>query len=75
MTKEKANPFYGKRNNSVRCPVPGCGHIGNFISKVHCRKVHGMEREEVGKLYGYPEPLGRGWAGYDSLRSIRRNEK
>lgn len=62
MASEKANPFYGKMNNSVRCPVPGCGHIGSLISKIHCRTVHGMEREEVGKKYGYPEQLSKGWA-------------
>lgn len=57
----KGNPFYGKQNNLVRCPVPNCGHIGSFISKIHCRKAHGMEREEVGKKYGYPKQLGKGW--------------
>lgn len=36
------------------CPVPGCGHQGGVITKVHCRMVHGMEREEIAKLYGLP---------------------
>lgn len=37
------------------CPVPGCGHQGGVITKVHCRMVHGVEREEIAKLYGLPQ--------------------
>lgn len=62
MTKYNKNDWYGKQNNGVRCPVPGCSHIGSFISKIHCRMHHDMEREEVHDLYGIPEPVGRGWA-------------
>ena len=40
---------------SVICPVDGCDHAGQYISKAHCRIVHGMERDEVAKKYGYPE--------------------
>ena len=56
--------WYGQRNNPVLCPVPDCGHVGSFISKVHCRRVHGMEREEVGEKYGYPKEITRrgSWA-------------
>lgn len=52
-----------KRSNSwsargvgimVRCPVPGCEHTGNIITKAHCRLVHNMERDEVKKKYGMP---------------------
>lgn len=52
-----------KRSNSwsargvgimVRCPVPGCEHTGNIITKAHCRLVHHMERDEVKKKYGMP---------------------
>lgn len=50
-----SNMWYGRNGNSVRCPVPGCHHIGTVITKVHCRLEHDMEREEVGKLYGPPE--------------------
>lgn len=39
----------------VVCPVPGCNHKGQIITKVHCRLVHGMEREEIGKKYGLPQ--------------------
>lgn len=38
----------------VKCPVPGCGHIGIIITKVHCRMTHDMTRDEVGKQYGVP---------------------
>lgn len=41
--------------NVVVCPVPGCHHQGGIITKVHCRTVHGMEREEIEKLYGLPQ--------------------
>lgn len=60
--KLKLDPFYGKQNNSVRCPVPDCGHIGLMITKARCRIAHGMERDEIAKLYGYPKQIGRGWA-------------
>lgn len=71
MTKKAYDPndFYGKQNNSVMCPVPDCGHIGSFISKIHCRMHHGMEREEVYKKYGIPKSMGRGW-----LFAPRKNE-
>lgn len=39
----------------VVCPVPGCNHKGQIITKVHCRMAHGMEREEIEKLYGLPQ--------------------
>lgn len=42
-------------DKSVICPVDGCGHAGNYISKVHCRFAHNMTRDEVQKKYGYPE--------------------
>lgn len=38
----------------LRCPIPGCAHTGNIITKVHCRNEHGMERDEVGEKYGMP---------------------
>lgn len=59
---EPIHPFYGKRNNLVRCPVPDCGHIGTFISKIHCRNVHNMERDEVQEKYGLPTQMGNSWA-------------
>lgn len=57
----KGDPWYGKQGNSVLCPVPGCGHVGSFISKIHCRLEHGIEREEVGEKYGYPKSMGNRW--------------
>lgn len=59
---EAAHPFYGKQNNQVLCPVPDCGHVGSFISIVHCRMAHGMERDDVMKEYGLPTQLGQRWA-------------
>lgn len=64
--KYDKDDFYGKQNNSVMCPVPGCGHIGSFISKIHCRLEHGMEREEVHEKYGIPKSVGRGW-GFNTI--------
>lgn len=41
-------------NRLLRCPVPGCTHAGNIITKAHCKMVHGMTREDVRKEYGMP---------------------
>ncbi|ATN94309.1 hypothetical protein [Lysinibacillus phage vB_LspM-01] len=41
-------------NEMIKCPVPGCHHIGLMITKVHCRMAHGLERTEVEKKYGFP---------------------
>lgn len=68
---DKTHPFYGKQNNLVRCPVPDCGHIGSFISKIHCRDAHGMEREEVQELYGLPTQLGTRWELYSNEFTTR----
>lgn len=54
--------WYGKQGNMVMCPYPGCHHTGSFISKVHCRMHHDMEREEVGEKYGYPKQLNSRWS-------------
>jgi len=34
------------------CKYPGCGYKADFISKIHCRINHGMEREEIEKAFG-----------------------
>lgn len=34
------------------CTFPGCGYKADFISKIHCRLQHDMEREEIYKKYG-----------------------
>jgi uncharacterized membrane protein YvbJ len=34
------------------CTYPGCGYRAEFISKIHCRLNHGMEREKMVKKYG-----------------------
>lgn len=34
------------------CLFPGCGYRADFISKVHCRNEHGLEREAIIKKYG-----------------------
>lgn len=53
----KTGEVWGSKSfeNVVVCPVPGCDHQGGVITKVHCRTVHGMEREEIAKLYGLPQ--------------------
>lgn len=38
----------------LKCPYPGCSHTGEIITKYHCRNNHGMERDEMGKEYGFP---------------------
>lgn len=56
----KGKDWYGTHGRLVKCPFPECNHIGDIISKIHCRLVHVMEREEVGKLYGPPTSIGNG---------------
>jgi len=53
----------------VRCPYPECGHIGDFITKAHCRIAHNMEQEELFSKYG--EPLSIVIDSY----ALRQNEK
>ncbi|PEL12684.1 hypothetical protein [Bacillus sp. AFS017336] len=36
------------------CLYPGCGYKADFISKIHCRINHAMEREEIEKKYSNP---------------------
>lgn len=38
----------------LKCPYPDCDHVGDVITKVHCRTKHGMEREDLFKKYGAP---------------------
>ena len=45
------SPGFGKQ---VKCPVDGCQHAGDGITKAHLRIAHGMTREEVVKRFGYP---------------------
>ena len=41
-----------------KCPHPECGYVTEFISKIHCRSVHGMERDEMFQKYGDPRRKG-----------------
>jgi hypothetical protein len=54
----KKTPIHKRSNNphgnNLQCPYPGCGHHGMVITKVHCRTVHNMEREELFEKYGLP---------------------
>lgn len=50
---EKFN-WYAPSGELLKCPVPGCNHIGHIITKLHCRLEHGMTRDEVGEMYGKP---------------------
>jgi len=59
--------WYGKNGAQLKCPFPGCNHVGAIITKVHCRKEHNMEREEVGKLYGVPKSM-KANPGWDVMR-------
>ena len=49
-----SNTWFAGTNKGLCCPVPGCTHTGEVITKAHCRIVHGMERETVRKKYGMP---------------------
>lgn len=49
---EKA--YFGR---PVKCPFPECTHVGEIITKVHCRMKHNMERDEMFKKYGEPKTV------------------
>lgn len=55
----------------LRCPVPGCKHTGDIITKAHCRIAHNMEREEVKKKYGMPIIVGVK-AGFGGASNINK---
>ena len=69
--------WFAGAHGQLKCPVPGCNHVAEVITKAHCRIVHGMEREDVKKAYGMPtiverkgailsENNGRKWYSIDS---------
>ncbi|GKV65475.1 MULTISPECIES: hypothetical protein [unclassified Sporosarcina] len=49
------NSWHGKSGETLKCPFPDCHHRANLITLSHCRLEHGMEREEIGELYGVPK--------------------
>ena len=49
-----SNSWFAGTNKGLKCPVDGCNHVGQVITKVHCLLVHGMERHEVAAKYGMP---------------------
>lgn len=51
ISKTFYSPGLGKQ---VKCPVNGCKHVGDGITKAHLREAHGMTREEVVRRFGYP---------------------
>lgn len=52
---ERSNSWYSLGSVSyLKCPFPDCNHIAEVMTKAHCRVAHGMEREEVKRLYGMP---------------------
>lgn len=55
--KKKINPWVAKPNQYVMCPVPGCQHFGNIITKAHCRIAHKLTRDEVKETYGVPSEV------------------
>ena len=51
---DKPNDIWNARHNNIlQCPVPGCNHVGEIITKAHL-KTHGLTREECKALYGMP---------------------
>ena len=59
MGRHNQNPWYSSPNEFLQCPVPGCGHTGTIITKVHCRMARGLTREQVGKSFGVPSVIGK----------------
>ncbi|AIQ69505.1 hypothetical protein PGRAT_19065 [Paenibacillus graminis] len=44
--------------STVKCPYPNCGHTGDVITNLHCRRAHAMERKELFGRYGKPQGVG-----------------
>lgn len=53
-----SNSWNSQHGGQLKCPVQGCTHTGDIITKLHCRTAHNMEREEVKKKYGMPIIVG-----------------
>lgn len=53
----------------MHCPHPDCDHIGDLITKVHCRMHHGMERDELFEKYGKPEGV------YMNSKAVSNNRR
>jgi hypothetical protein len=41
----------------VKCPFPGCTHVGDLITNAHCKMKHGMTKKEVFEKHGDPIPV------------------
>ena len=54
-----SDSYSSDSSSYVQCAFPGCGHQGEIITKLHCRINHGMERDEITRLYGMPTIVGR----------------
>lgn len=50
----RSNLWSSDGGTLIRCPVEGCAHTGDIITKAHLRMAHGLTREEVKKQYGMP---------------------
>ena len=53
----KSQDWSAPPNSLVECPVDGCKHQGELITKYHLRNEHGLERSEVEAIYGMPEVI------------------
>jgi hypothetical protein len=54
MHKRRVENWSAMANERARCPVEGCIHVGDIITKAHLRLEHGMTREQVEKQCGRP---------------------
>lgn len=54
MKERRTQEWSAHASEWALCPVPDCSHIGDSITKAHCRLIHGIEREQVEKLHGKP---------------------
>ena len=52
LCKDRLSGFHANANEMVKCPVPGCEHLGEVITKAHCRIEHGLTQDEVRELHG-----------------------
>lgn len=42
---------------AYKCPVPGCNHVGQVLTKAHFKLVHNMSKDEAIEKYGAPEQI------------------
>jgi len=70
-----SDSWFAGTNAALKCPVEGCKHVGEVITKAHCRIAHNMERNEVSKKYGMPTIVESKAVGIKEPYGIKNSNK